>query len=224
MSDVINAYQANEKPLSPIVMRLSRALFKLQGWTLVGEIPYSKAVYVCAPHTSNWDVWFWLLAAWSFGIRPHWMGKHTLFKWPLGILIRWTGGVPTDRSGNNNVVDQIAGIFNRHDVFMLGVATEGTRKYTDHWKSGFYYMALKANVPIVLSFLDYPTKSGGIGPCFMPSGDVDKDMEIIRAFYADKIPKYPQNKSEVRLLPRNEHPTNGNGAKQSEAHDPALKK
>lgn len=197
-------YRANEKPMSPFVCWAARRLFRFHGWTLEGSVPTQKAVYVCASHTSNWDVYFWLLVAWSFGVRPHWMGKHTLFHGIRGVVIRWTGGVPVDRRGNNNVVDQIADIYARHDVFILGIATEGTRKYTDHWKSGFYHIALKAGVPIVLAYLDYPNKRGGVGPCFMPTGDVEKDMAVIRDFYADKTPKYPQNKSEIRLLPRND--------------------
>ena len=127
------------------------------------------------------------------------MGKHTLFKPPFGWFMRWMGGVAVDRRANHNVVDQMAKELRERESLILAVPAEGTRKYVDYWKSGFYYIAQQAGVPIILGFLDYEKKVGGFGPALMPSGDIRADMDKIREFYKDIKGKRPEYFGRIRL-------------------------
>jgi 1-acyl-sn-glycerol-3-phosphate acyltransferase len=127
------------------------------------------------------------------------MGKHTLFDPPFGRLMRWLGGVPVDRRGRQNLVEQAARSIREAPAMCLAVAPSGTRERRDHWKSGFYRIAEAADVPIVCAFLDYGRKVGGLGPSFRPSGDVKADMDLIRAFYTPIEGRVPANKSDIRL-------------------------
>jgi 1-acyl-sn-glycerol-3-phosphate acyltransferase len=125
-----------------------KAILKFFGWNIVGDVPEPKKyIAVCAPHTSNWDFILFLCVRAYFRIKFHWIGKHTIFMWPFGWLFKKLGGIPVNRSKANNLVDQVVEQFNSHDEFMLAIAPSGTRKYVDHWKSGFYRMALAAKVP-----------------------------------------------------------------------------
>jgi 1-acyl-sn-glycerol-3-phosphate acyltransferase len=154
---------------------------------------------IAAPHTSNWDLPYLLAFATIFGVRVNWMGKHTLFRGPVGWLMRKLGGIPVRRHRSNDLVQQMASVIQAEDRIALVVPAEGTRSYTPHWKSGFYHIARAANVPIVLSYLDYARRRGGFGPELIPSGDIREDMEEIRAFYADKKGRYPDKFGEIRL-------------------------
>ena len=154
---------------------------------------------IAAPHTSNWDLPYLLAFAIVFGVRITWMGKHTLFRGPMGWLMRKLGGMPVRRYRSNDLVQQMASAIQGQDRIALVVPAEGTRSYTAHWKSGFYHIARTANVPIVLSYLDYARRRGGFGPELIPSGDIREDMEEIRAFYADKQGRHPDKMGEVRL-------------------------
>jgi 1-acyl-sn-glycerol-3-phosphate acyltransferase len=154
---------------------------------------------IAAPHTSNWDLPYLLAFAAIFGVRITWMGKHTLFRGPVGWLMRKLGGTPVRRHRSNDLVQQMASVIQDEDRIALVVPAEGTRSYTPHWKSGFYHIARTANVPIVLSYLDYARRRGGFGPELIPSGDIREDMEEIRAFYADKKGRYPDKFGEIRL-------------------------
>jgi 1-acyl-sn-glycerol-3-phosphate acyltransferase len=154
---------------------------------------------IAAPHTSNWDLPYLLAFAVVFGVRVTWMGKHTLFRGPMGWIMRRLGGIPVRRDRSSDRVQQMARAIEAADSIALVVATEGTRSYTAHWKSGFYHIARTARVPIVLSYLDYARRRGGFGPALMPSGDISQDMEEIRTFYADKQGRYPDKMGEVRL-------------------------
>ncbi len=127
------------------------------------------------------------------------MGKHVLFRPPLGWLMRKAGGIPVRRDRSNKLVDQMAREFENRDALVLVVPAEGTRGYVPHWKSGFYHIARLAEVPILLGYLDYARKRGGFGSVVRPTGDVRHDMAEIRAFYADKVGKYPDQFGEVRL-------------------------
>ena len=139
---------------------------------------------VGAPHTSNWDFLCFLGITEALGVRASFMGKDSLFRWPMRRFMIDMGGVPVDRSASNNYVDAMADEFARRDEFMLVIAPEGTRKGALRWKTGFYHIALKAGVPIVCGFIDYPHKRGGFGPAIMPSGDYAADMAKMAAFYA----------------------------------------
>jgi 1-acyl-sn-glycerol-3-phosphate acyltransferase len=183
------------------VKRLLANLFlRLTGWQPEGRTPAARRyVLIAAPHTSNWDLPYLLAFAVLFGVRVTWMGKHTLFREPMGWLMRKLGGTPVRRHRSNDLVQQMADVIQAESDIALVVPAEGTRSYTPHWKSGFYHIARTANVPIVLSYLDYARRRGGFGPELIPSGDIREDMEEIRAFYADKKGRYPDKMGEVRL-------------------------
>lgn len=179
---------------------LARLFLLSTGWKPEGDPPVPRRyVLIAAPHTTNWDFPYLLAFAEHFGMQISWLGKASLFRGPIGPIMRRLGGIPIERSRNENRVAAIAKIFDERDDLGLVVPAEATRSRTEHWKSGFYYIALTAGVPIVMSFLDYARKRGGIGPAFMPTGDVALDMEAVRAFYADKQGKYPAAFGPIRL-------------------------
>lgn len=186
---------------------ISRAILRLLGWKVEATLPDTrKYVLIGAPHTSNWDFALMLLLKSAIGLKVHWIGKHSLFRWPRGWLMRQLGGIPVDRRFPHKYVDQIVAAFRQRDEMILVVAPEGTRKWTEYWKSGFYYIALGAGVPIAMGFADYPRKVGGIGASFMPTGDIAADIARIRAFYADKQGLHPENQGEIRVRPREPQP------------------
>jgi 1-acyl-sn-glycerol-3-phosphate acyltransferase len=182
---------------------LSRLIYKLAGWHIEGAPPnLPKFLTIGGPHTSNWDGIHMLLLSIGLGIRMYWLGKHTLFKPPLGIFTRAANGIPINRQSTKNAVEQVIETFNEREHFVLIIAPEGTRKKVDYWKTGFYYIALGAKVPIVLTFIDAPRKRVGMGPAIMPSGDIEADFEIFRAFYADKVGVHPEKMGTVALSPQ----------------------
>ncbi|AXE32505.1 glycerol acyltransferase [Chromobacterium phragmitis] len=182
---------------TPIVRDLFRwlsiVMLKLCGWKLKGEFPaLDKYVMIGAPHTSNWDFPITLGLCFAARAKIYWMGKHTLFKGPMGPVMRWLGGVPVVRHQNNSLVQQMVDVFQRSDRLVLAIPPEGTRKAVTEWKTGFYHIACGAGVPIALAYLDYGRREGGFGPMFEPSGDIEADLPKIRAFYADKQGRYPR--------------------------------
>ncbi len=178
----------------------ARALLSALGWKIEGAKPlHHKYVLIAAPHTSNWDFPLMILFAWAFDIRINWMGKHSLFKPPCGWIMRALGGVPIQRRSSNNVVDSMVETFAESDELVLVVPTEGTRIRTEFWKSGFYHIARGADVPIVPSYLDYGQKRGGFGPALPMSGDISRDMALLRGFYAPMKGLYPDQFGPVRL-------------------------
>jgi 1-acyl-sn-glycerol-3-phosphate acyltransferase len=186
---------------------LAKGLLKLFGWRAVGAAPdLPKYVLVVAPHTSNWDFLVMLALALALRIKVTWMGKHTLFRPPLGWLMRPLGGLPINRTANHNVVAQAVESFRTSDRLVLAILPEGTRKRTSYWKSGFYHIARGANVPIALGFADYKRKVGGIGRVFLPSGDIDADMTIIREFYSGIEGKRPDQFGPIQLKQQEEIP------------------
>ena len=176
-----------------IVLWMLLGVYRLQGWTLVGSAPQTRrCVIVGAPHTSNWDFIFFLGVTHDLGIHPSFMGKHSLFHWPMGRFMREMGGVPVVRHARHNYVEQIIAEFSQRDELMLVVAPEGTRKGAPLWKSGFYHIALGAGVPIVLAWIDHANKRGGLGPELSLSGDYAADMERIAEFYRSVLPDHPR--------------------------------
>ena len=174
----------------------SRAYLKIFGWRCEGRVPqFPKYVMIAAPHTSNWDFPITMFLAFALKAKVYWMGKRSLFSFPFGPVMRWLGGIPIDRSRSNNVVAETVKVFNEHDDLILIVPPEGTRGRVTYWKTGFYRIASGAGVPIVLGFVDYCRKAGGIGPAVFPTGDIDADMEEIRSFYAGISGKYPEKSS-----------------------------
>ena len=186
-----------------LISKLARFIFWVAGWQVTGEIPnFPKLLLIGAPHTSNWDGFIFYL--FSLSVRAHiqFLGKHTLFKPPFGGLMLWAGGVPINRSTTVNAVDQVVEAFNAHERMALIIAPEGTRSLTEHWKTGFYYIALKAHVPIVMAYVDYSRKRCGVGPHFMPTGDIDTDFKLIQDFYADKVGRHPEKQGPIVLPPK----------------------
>ena len=163
---------------------ISGKILKWRGWTIKGKQPeLKKYVIIAAPHTSNWDFFIFLTLKWALKLRVNFIGKHTLFVGPIGWFLRKIGGRPVNRTQSKNLVDAIVDLFNTSDEFIFALAPEGTRSYKDHWKSGFYYIALKANVPIQICFLDTSNKHIGFGPLLEPSGDLQSDQKVLEEFY-----------------------------------------
>jgi 1-acyl-sn-glycerol-3-phosphate acyltransferase len=156
------------------------------------------AVVIAAPHTSNWDLPFMLALAYALGVRPSWLGKRELFRWPFGWIMRLLGGIPVDRSARGDMVRQAVERFDAGGLFLV-IPPSGTRGRAECWKSGFYHIARGARVPIACGYLDYARRVGGIGLVFTPSGDVRADMDRLRAFYAPIRGRYPAHTTPVRL-------------------------
>ncbi len=175
-------------PLIKTLLRTGSLLFlKLKGWRVEGSLPADgqRAVLIAAPHTSNWDLPYTLMVAFALGLNIRWMGKASLFRAPFGPVMRWLGGIAVDRSQSNNLVAASArALREAPQAFQLIVPPEGTRSRTRYWKTGFYYIALQAGVPIVMAYMDYSERRSGLGPVFVPSGNIEQDMVAIKAFYA----------------------------------------
>lgn len=158
-----------------------------------------KYVLTAAPHTSNWDFPLMIATTRHFGVKVSWIGKHTLFKGPLGWFLRATGGIGVNRSSPQNLVSQMVDAFDRADELVVCVPPEGTRSRAPYWKSGFYHMARSAGVPLVLGYIDAHKKECGFGPTIWPSGNLRADMDQIRDFFAQKQPLYPDRFGPIRL-------------------------
>jgi len=183
---------------TPVVNTVLRALsvvfLKIAGWKVVGSLPANgqKSVLIAAPHTSNWDLPYTLMVSFVLRLNIYWMGKESLFKPPFRGVMMWLGGIPVNRASANNLVAASAdAIKSTNGPLQLVVPPEGTRAKARYWKTGFYYIAVGAQVPIVMAYLDYSTKTGGLGPVFQPSGDLEADMVAIKAFYAPFKGKNP---------------------------------
>ncbi|MFH1004610.1 MAG: 1-acyl-sn-glycerol-3-phosphate acyltransferase [Bacteroidota bacterium] len=173
----------------------AKIVFAFTGWKIQGEIPLGikKYVLIAAPHTSNWDFLYGSCAWKLFGLNVKYLAKKDLFRFPFGIFFRALGGIPVDRNKHNNLIDAMVELINNKNEIIVLMTPEGTRKKVDKWKLGFYYVALKAKVPIVLGKIDYKKKCAFIGTSFIPTGDIQKDFEIIREYYKDASPKNPKN-------------------------------
>ena len=179
---------------------LARAFLFTMGWKPEGAPPETpRFVLIAAPHTSNWDLAYLLALAEVYDLRISWMGKHQIFRWPFGGLFRALGGIPIRRHERADRVGAMAQEFAERERFALVVPAEATRSWAPYWKSGFYHIARRAGVPIVMGFLDYARRRGGFGPALVATSDVAEDMDLIRAFYADKVGKYPESFGPVKL-------------------------
>ncbi|UJW82956.1 lysophospholipid acyltransferase family protein [Hydrogenophaga sp. SL48] len=174
-------------PVVNTVLRgLSVAFLRLTGWTIEGALPKGadKSVFIAAPHTSNWDLPYTLMVAFALRLNPYWMGKQSIFKPPFRGLMMWLGGIPVNREQSTNLVAASSqALIDADGPLQLIVPPEGTRSKARYWKTGFYYIALGARVPIVMAYMDYATKRSGLGPVFQPTGDIDADMAVVKAFY-----------------------------------------
>ncbi len=189
--------------LTPLLRGVAFLWVKISGWRLQGELPpVHRFVLIAAPHTSNWDLPVMLCAALLFRMKLYWMGKDAIFRPPFAGIVRWLGGIPIDRSAANNLVAQSVALYRDRESLVLVVPPEGTRQKVRHWKTGFYYIALGAQVPIVMGFLDYKHKLAGFGPTVVPTGDIEADMQAIRAFYAGITGKHPDASGTADVRPR----------------------
>jgi 1-acyl-sn-glycerol-3-phosphate acyltransferase len=188
--------------ISPLIRGLAFSFLKVFGWRLEGRLPdVDKLVVIAAPHTSNWDLPVLLSLAFALRAKACWLGKHSLFRWPFGFLFRWMGGIPVYRSTSQNMVAQSVEMFRNSEKLILTIPPEGTRSKVSYWKTGFYYIALGAEIPISMAFIDYKRKASGVGPTLYPTGNIEADMEVIRNFYATVTAKYPDKAGLPELAP-----------------------
>jgi len=178
----------------------ARALLGAFGWRVhILPPPVPKAVVLFYPHTSNWDFPIGILGRAGCGIPLHWVGKHTLFRWPVrGLMHRW-GGIPVDRAITAGMVETLREQFATHESFYVAFSPEGTRKRTESWRTGFYRLALAANVPVGLGYFDYSRRVVGIDTWLTLSGDRDSDLAQIEAGYRGKIGRRPANAGPIRF-------------------------
>ena len=182
-----------------MLTRLSYWLLIKLGWTIhVGSPEIDKYVAIAAPHTSNWDFPLGILGARALGLKVHWMGKHSMFRWPYGWFFRMIGGTPIHRNGGQNYMQQMTDLFNQSERLVLALAPEGTRSKTDHWKTGFHSIARAAKVPVLMAYLDYGKKQVGMGGMFYPGEDIEADFKLIREYYKDRRGKNPEKESLIQ--------------------------
>ena len=178
---------------SRLMWRLLGWLFELKGWRVEGQAPdLSKFIIVGAPHTSNWDFVFFAGAVEQLGIKPSFIGKHTLFRWPLRRFMYDMGGMPVDRSKPGGYVRSVIRAFEDAEEMALVIAPEGTRSSQGVWRSGFYHIACGAGVPIVPAWVDHERMVGGLGAPIMPTGNYQADMAAILAFLKQQMPDCPR--------------------------------
>ena len=182
--------------------RFGTALLGLFGWKAVLQPPPGKKfVAIGYPHTSNWDLLPLIVWAWATGVKASFIGKRELFNGPMGPIMRRLGGIPLDRDKSKNFVQTVAELIQSRDEIFLVIAAEGTRSKTAYWKSGFYYMALEAHVPIALGLIDWKRKLIGMGAYLTPTGDLEADFLVIKAFYKDVVGRDPRKQGPVALKP-----------------------
>lgn len=173
---------------------VSNFILRLAGWKISGltDLP-NKCVICVAPHTSNWDLPLGLIVYKAMGRKASFLIKKEWFFFPMNLIFNLLGGIPVDRSKKTSLTDQMSEIYAKTDNFQLAITPEATRKLNTEWKKGFYYIALAANVPILVAVLDYGKKEAIFKATLMPSGDVDKDIETIKSYYADAKAKHPES-------------------------------
>jgi len=190
-----------------MISRLSMWILTALGWELHADFPdLKKYVIIAAPHTSNWDFPLGILLVKALKMDVNWLGKHTIFRWPFGVLFRALGGTPVDRTQSLNVIQQTTDLFKQADTLVFALAPEGTRSKTDHWKTGFYHIAMAANVPIALGYLDFGRKQVGVSDTFYPSGDIEADFKWLAEYYEDKHGKNPENTSLIQAKEKLKEP------------------
>lgn len=176
-----------------MIARISRFILQCFGWhtSAVLQDGVVKAVVIVAPHTSYWDFIIGRMTFWSSKLKIRVLIKKEVFVWPVGGLLRHLGGVPVARGQKNYMVEQVAELFDKNETMVVVITPEGTRRRVRHWKKGFYQIAMAAKVPIALAYIDYRTKTGGIGPLFYPTGNYEADIAVIMDFYKDKKGRFP---------------------------------
>ena len=169
-------------------------LYKKLGWTKCITVAHPDKFIIClAPHTSNWDFIIGQLYAQAEGFKINFLMKREWFFWPLGVFFRSLGGIPVWRSKHTSMTDNLAETAKTKDSFKLCITPEGTRSPNTEWKKGFYFIALKAEIPILLYGVDYEKKKIVCTDSFTPSGNIDEDMPKIKSYFKDFKGKKPEN-------------------------------
>jgi len=174
--------------------QIGKLMIRMMGWKIHPELPpeIKKCVLVMAPHTSNWDFFIGSMAFWGiYQIDVKLLIKKEIFFPPLSWVLKWMGGIPVDRKNKTNLTQVISDMYAQQDELTMVFTPEGTRSYNPRWRKGFYYIAQQANVPIVLGFLDFPSKTGGVFKVFHPTGDVDQDIAEIKKMYLNYKGRFP---------------------------------
>jgi len=180
--------------ITPCLRLLSILILKLMGWKAVGcPIENARFVLIGAPHTSNWDFPLMIMVVLKLRLKVFWMGKNTLFPFPVGWFMKWLGGIPVDRSRAHNLVDQTVAQYKSEPEMIVLVPPEGTRSKVKEWKTGFYRIAVAAEVPVLMGYVDASRKEAGLADFYYPTGELEVDMPAIRAFYATKVGINPEN-------------------------------
>ena len=189
------------KPSRPtVVQRAARAVLRAFGWRVdIAWPPVPRCVIVVYPHTSNWDFVVGYLAKLAAGLPVQFVGKHTLFRAPFGALLRRMGGIPVNRADASGFIPSLVAEMARRPWMWIALAPEGTRAYTDHWKSGFYGLARAADVPVGLAYLDWRRREIGLTRYVRMTGDEAADLELLRKAYADRKGRFPQDASAIRF-------------------------
>ncbi|WP_438729168.1 1-acyl-sn-glycerol-3-phosphate acyltransferase [Parasphingorhabdus sp. DH2-15] len=170
--------------LARMVFRLLVFIYRCHKFTAIGEKPaFPKFIIIAVPHTSNWDFPNYVGLTRELGLRTRFMAKSSLFKWPMTRFMAQVGGVPVERDSTRDMVQQMADKIAQSKEFILTIAPEGTRSASTRWRTGFYHIAMAANIPIVCGFMDYGSRRAGLGPVIHPTGDYEKDMAPAFAFY-----------------------------------------
>ncbi len=183
----------NYLPPNPLIERVGRTALKLMGWRIEGELPrLDKFVAIGAHHTSNWDFVIFIALKFVLRLNARWFGKHSIFRWPFGGLMRSWGGIPIQRHLSLNMVEQAIQGFRDNREFILVLSPEGTRRKVERWKMGFYHIAQGAGVPIVPGALDFANRRVVIGAPFQPTGDAEADLQVLLAFFRPYVPKKPE--------------------------------
>jgi 1-acyl-sn-glycerol-3-phosphate acyltransferase len=171
---------------------LGRAVLRLLGWRLEGEVPnLPRVVLIVAPHTSNWDFLVGIAAMLALGLDARWIAKDTLFRPPLGALLRWLGGNPVDRNAAEGVVGDVARRLRTEDRLFVTLAPEGTRRKVERWKTGFHRMARQGGVPVWPVALDYSRRVVALLPLFTPTDDLEADLGALRSLFSPAMARYP---------------------------------
>jgi 1-acyl-sn-glycerol-3-phosphate acyltransferase len=187
-------------PVTTLNARLATWVLKLVGWKVMTAPAISKkGVVIIFPHTSNWDFMIGVLARAVMRLPMYWIGKESLFRFPMRTIMLALGGTPVDRSQPHGMVDQLRTVMDKHEHYYVVITPEGTRRRTDYWKSGFYHLALGLNVPVGLAFIDYARREVGVAEWMMLSGDREADIEHMREVYAERRGRYPELAGEIRF-------------------------
>jgi 1-acyl-sn-glycerol-3-phosphate acyltransferase len=180
----------------------AQIVLKIIGWKVNPVLPdCRKYLLIAVPHTSNWDLPLMLIVSIVLGVKLHWVSKDTIFKGIFGTYLKWLGGIPVNRRLRTNFSEQVIDVFNKAEELIIVIAPEGTRSRTEYWKTGFYHIAIGAKIPIAFGYLDYGKKVGGIGTLLYPTGDIEKDFEVIKDFYKNMTGKKQKNFGPITVNP-----------------------